>query len=408
MKILMLITQLGYGGAEGAFLRLARELSRWHEVELVVFTKSYGGSYTDVPHESSHPLHVLDHQDRAGRVGRWVRRWRELRKLKAAFAADVTISFLSGPNLLNVLARGHGRQVVSLRGSRRFDANSPPATRWLYRWFADPLIHRLADKVVCVSEGLAREVGGRSAATSMSKFVAISGYVDSERLLATAVEPVEPEFERLRKLPVIIAAGRLSTEKGFQHLVRLFAEVRTRVPVAKLLLIGDGPARVELQRIAERHGLSHGCVAEIDRDVLFAGYRAFLSRYFRLGSVFVLPSASEGFPNVLVEAMASGVPIVAGDVPWGVREVFGDPADAHNRPHPRSTPLATPYGLLMPRIDDPEFEGQWIEALEGLLTSRAGPEADPEPRKTRVRELDCSVAAGKWDELLQSVVSAHL
>jgi len=399
----MLTAQLGYGGAEGAFIRLARELSRQNVVKIAVFTQQYGGGYAELDLPADLDIVTLDDLQPTGRLARWTNRWTQLAALRRSFAEDATISFLSGPNLLNVFAPGPGARIVSIRGSRRFDANSSFFAGLIYRLIIDPVTNFKADALVCVSEGLRLEVAGVRAARGWSKFRTISGYVDADRLIEAASEPIEPEMEQLSNFPLIVAAGRLSPEKGFQHLLRIFAAVRNRVPQAKLLLIGDGPYLAQLQDHCRAVGLSFalGDDCATSANVIFAGYRSTPHRYFRLARVFVLPSSAEGFPNVLVEALASGIPVMAGDVPWGSREVLGVPADPRNRPYPRTEPLRTIYGSLMPRIDAEEYGALWVQELcRQLLNANSGAEAAA-VRRARVGDLGCDRAAAKWQDLLR-------
>jgi glycosyltransferase involved in cell wall biosynthesis len=410
MRILMLISQLGWGGAEGAFIRLARELALRHEVAIALFTEvaRYGrSSYSATEPVTDFEIHYLDDFNRPRRLKRWRDRIFRLHKLKRQFGADATISFLTGPNLLNVLTPGPGVAIISIRGSRRFDENSSWLMRQIYRWLFDPLSLSLADAVVCVAEGLTREVAGNR---PPSKFRTISGYVQPERLIEVAAAPIEPELEKLDRYPLVVAAGRLSPEKGFQHLIRVFAATRSAMSEAKLLLIGDGPFRAELERMCRTHGLSHGGADEdLSRlAVIFLGFRANPHRYFRLGRVFALPSDPGGFPNILIEALAAGVPVVAGDVPWGTREVLGIAADPDNRPYPRSDPLDTGLGMLMPRIDSRQFEQTWVEVLTRQLAETDFAVQARERRQARVRQLSCAAAAAKWSELLDELqVTAH-
>ena len=386
----MLISELGYGGAEGAFLRLARQLAKHHRVEIAVFKEQYDNAhYTPSPVPDDIKVHRLDHAERRGRLARWRHRAAGLKALRGAMPADVTISFLTGPNLLNALAGGRGKTIVSIRGSRRFDAHAGQLSNRLHGLLLDPIVWRRADAVVTVSEGLSQEIG-RSAPKVRPKLAAISGYVDAERLIAAADEPVEPEFEALAGAPLVVAAGRLSPEKGFDHLLRVMAGVQHDNPDAGLLLIGDGPARASLERQARSLGLA---------NIHFAGFRREPHRYFRLARAFALCSASEGFPNILVEALASGTPVVAGDVPWGTREVLGLGPDPAGRPYPTASPTETPYGWLMPRIDDRRYDPAWVAVLgQRLAMPRPDPAAAAAARE-RVRALDCGEAAKRWSLL---------
>ncbi len=113
---------------------------------------------------------------------------------------------------------------------------------------------------------------------------------------------------------VIIAIGRLSLEKGQVDLIRAFAKLIHRLPSlrAKLVIIGEGPERESLEQ--EINSL------QIKEQVRFAGQVSNVKPFYAIADLMVLPSHSEGSPNVLLEAMAAQVPVVATSV-GGVPEI---------------------------------------------------------------------------------------
>jgi glycosyltransferase involved in cell wall biosynthesis len=113
----------------------------------------------------------------------------------------------------------------------------------------------------------------------------------------------------------ILSVGRMSPEKNHALLLRAFAIVRRQRP-AKLALVGDGPLREDLQRLASELGLAD--------DVLFTGFVLDPQPYYASAQIFVLPSDFEGYPLVLVEALASGLAIVSTDCLCGPREILAD------------------------------------------------------------------------------------
>jgi glycosyltransferase involved in cell wall biosynthesis len=120
---------------------------------------------------------------------------------------------------------------------------------------------------------------------------------------------------------VVLSVGRLSKEKGHAELLRAVAELRRTNPSLPLLLlvVGDGP---ELGRL---EALCRGL--DLTGRVRFAGHQEQVRPYYALADVFVLPSHSEGSPNVLLEAMEVGVPVVATAV-GGVPEIVAGERDA--------------------------------------------------------------------------------
>ena len=131
--------------------------------------------------------------------------------------------------------------------------------------------------------------------------------------------------------PVILTAGRLNIEKGQWHLIRVFAQLRKK-RICKLVICGVGPLKQSLKTLAEE--------LEIENDVYFLGWCSNVYKYMSKSTVFVLPSLAEAQPNVLIEAMICGCPVVAADCDFGPREVldYGK------------------YGLLSTKLDAGNFD----------------------------------------------------
>ena len=113
---------------------------------------------------------------------------------------------------------------------------------------------------------------------------------------------------------VVTCIGRLDRQKGLDWLLETAAIWLPQLPRCDLLLVGQGPERRKLE--AQCRGLGIG-----DR-VHFAGWRPDVAEILAASRLLVLPSAWEGMPNVVLEAMAAGLPVVATDVE-GVRELLG-------------------------------------------------------------------------------------
>lgn len=107
-------------------------------------------------------------------------------------------------------------------------------------------------------------------------------------------------------VPLIVWAGRMDPVKNLETLVDVFAEVRRRRAV-QLLLLGDGPQRARIETRVAMWGLQS--------SVTFAGWSENVVGWIKTADLFLLPSLTEGSPNVVLEAMACGCPVVASDVP---------------------------------------------------------------------------------------------
>jgi glycosyltransferase involved in cell wall biosynthesis len=139
---------------------------------------------------------------------------------------------------------------------------------------------------------------------------------------------------------VVLAVGRLSREKGHADLVRSFAVLRGLHPAlnVRLVIVGEGPERERVEEEARAAGV-------LGR-VVFAGHTANVRPYYAGADVLALPSHSEGSPNVLLEAMAAGLPVVATAV-GGVPEIATNEEDALLVPARDTNAFAAALGRLL-------------------------------------------------------------
>ncbi len=153
--------------------------------------------------------------------------------------------------------------------------------------------------------------------------------------------------------PHAMFVGRLAPEKNLGALIRAWPIVRHDYPDARLTLVGEGPERPALERIAREHGLSTGAGAAVD----LPGASDQVEDLLRTADLFVLPSIEEGMSIALLEAMALGVPVVASSIP-GNRRLVAD------FKHGRLT-ATEPHALARTIID------QWTAFDRAFHMSRA-------------------------------------
>jgi glycosyltransferase involved in cell wall biosynthesis len=239
--------------------------------------------------------------------------WPAVRELNAVLRgnrADVLVTHGYKSNLLGrPAARQAGVPIVSV--SRGWTGENLKVRCYEA---IDRFHLRFMDRVVCVSAGQARKA--RAAGVPAGRVRVIR---NGARLGAFA-DPEPAGRESLRQLaggpgPVVLAAGRLSPEKGFRLLVEAASVIRRAVPTVRLVVCGEGALRPNLERQIRRLGLAG--------VVRLAGHRSDLDTMLPWADLAVLPSYTEGLPNVALEAAAAGVPVVATAV-GGTPEVVVD------------------------------------------------------------------------------------
>ncbi len=114
--------------------------------------------------------------------------------------------------------------------------------------------------------------------------------------------------------PIIACVGRLTEQKGFDYALRVLSLVKEVYPCVRMMIIGEGPLQPSLRQTASEH--------DVLDSVSFLAPLPDLREIWKQSSVFLLTSRYEGFPNVLAEAMAHGVPPVAFDCPTGPSDLI--------------------------------------------------------------------------------------
>jgi glycosyltransferase involved in cell wall biosynthesis len=169
-----------------------------------------------------------------------------------------------------------------------------------------------ADEVVAVSHGVARDLSETTGFPLSRIRVIYNPVITADLTRAAAHAPGHPWFADGGP-PVVLGVGRLTRQKDFESLVRAFAQVRQHRP-ARLLILGEGEERSALEALVRELGL--------ESDVALPGFQAGAQACMTRAAVFVLSSAWEGLPTVLIEALAAGTTVVATDCPSGPREIL--------------------------------------------------------------------------------------
>ncbi len=196
-----------------------------------------------------------------------------------------------------------------------------------------------AAAVVSVSAGAADDLAAASGFPRESIEVIYNPVITPEMLAQAREAPDHPWFAPGQP-PVAVAVGRLTPQKDFRTLLRAFADVR-RQRHARLIILGEGEERPALTSLAAELGLS-------DDDVAMPGFRSNALAYMAASAMFVLSSAWEGLPTVLIEALAAGTRVVSTDCPSGPREILQNGR----------------LGTLVPVRDVPSLAKAMLECLE--------------------------------------------
>ncbi len=164
-----------------------------------------------------------------------------------------------------------------------------------------------ADRFVAVSPAIAEDLTANFGVDG-ARVVVMPNAVDAEKARILGSQPVM-ELPFGDDAPWVVFVGRVERVKGLEYLLRAITEANTVTPV-RCVVVGEGSQRPYLRALAKHLGIDH--------RVWFVGSQTNPYRFMSKADVFVLPSLSEGLPNVLLEAMACGCPVIATDIAGGI------------------------------------------------------------------------------------------
>ena len=182
-------------------------------------------------------------------------------------------------------------------------------SRNLRRKLTNLLLFREIDRIICVANSVKEDVLRSNWRLAAGKVIVLENSVDYERF--ASVSSSKADSRQMLGLPsdafVFGTIARFGPYKGHNFLVSAFEKVKSEIPSAQLVLVGEGPLKEDAQRQAAAAGLK--------QSVHFLGQRNDVPELLTAMDVFVLPSiGSEGMPRVLLEAMAVGVPCIGTNV----------------------------------------------------------------------------------------------
>ncbi len=181
----------------------------------------------------------------------------------------------------------------------------PPVLRTFYPW---------ASHVVAVSIDAADDFA-RTSGIARERVQVVYNPVITPTMMALARQIPDHPWFAPGQPPVVLGVGRLTRQKDFPTLLRAFAGVR-RLRPAHLIILGEGEDRPQLEALIRDLNIS--------ADVALPGFSDNAMAYMARSALFVLSSAWEGLPTVLIEALAAGAHVVSTDCPSGPREILQD------------------------------------------------------------------------------------
>ena len=335
-KVLLLLPSLGGGGAERVTVTLATRLDRSLFAPHIAVLEKKGAYLDSLPPDV--PLHDLASKRVRGAILPVIRLvWKLRPAVVLSNISHLNLMLLASKPLWPRGVRLWVRETILVSAWMAAEVANPRLMRWLYRRY-----YPRADGIVCQCDAMLTDLE-RHFGVPRHKMVRIYNPVEMERIRAMAAEAANPYSG---PGPHLLACGRLVPMKGFDLLLQAMAEVTRTIPAAGLTILGEGPCEASLRALADRLGLAD--------KVHFLGFQSNPYPWMKWADLFVLSSRYEGLPNVMLEALSLGTPVVGMDCPGGVREIL----------------QPCPIGRVTPAGDVSRLGQAIVEELEGRAKSR--------------------------------------
>jgi glycosyltransferase involved in cell wall biosynthesis len=289
--VVFVSTELGVGGAEKALTEIAVRMPSRGYLPTVVSLRPRPAAGRDrlvkQLEEAGLSVRFLD----VTRATQFFTAVSSLRQVLLEKNARLALSFLYHANIITAFASGKNRAVAHFAGIRVAEPNA-----WRNRIEAWSLSR--CSGVICVSQEVKRRFGAY--------------FRDAKRLsvipngVASWKEATPADLSSIgiaKEDPIVLFAGRLHSQKGLDWALPQVAKVLEKNPALQFVIAGDGPQMEELERLT----LQLPCQERIH----FLGFQSDLAPFLARSQCLLLPSRWEGMPNVVLEAMAAGIPVLA-------------------------------------------------------------------------------------------------
>lgn len=302
-NILFVHTDLRGGGAERVMLNVMRGIDRAKFHPILFLIKNDGVYWNEVPDD----VEIITALKADQRIC-----WNLPRLLMKLFRISLRADILVGAMeltptyfaiLIGILLKRPVMGWVHVNLKNYLSVLSPVHVK-LIQWTYPHLA-----AVVAVSEGAAKSIA-ELIPSLRGKIEIVHNPLLLDKICLLAQEPPDADLFG----PIVLAAGRLTYQKGFDVLIRAHVKLLERGGKQRLVILGEGPARKELESLIHELGAQN--------SVSLPGFKTNPYAWMKRANIFVLSSRFEGFGLVIAEALALGTPVVSTDCPSGPAEIL--------------------------------------------------------------------------------------
>lgn len=331
-NLLLMVPMLHQGGFERVCVTTARLMQDFYNVHILIFSSK--DINFDVTGLDVIDIDVPAKKGKINKVINVLKRVQKVKKIKKDLNIDISYSFGSSSNYVNVLSRGKEKVLTGLRCQTDMENQGQVN-----------LFCKKSDQVLSCSKEIVRQL---KRDFNYDRSTYIYNPLDTEDIQKKGNEEVD-DFPFGEGTKTIACMGRNDYIKGIWHLVKAFSLVEKKHPEARLMVLGAGNWD-PYKEMAGKLGLSDKIFLPGNRKNPFA--------YVSKSDIYVCSSNHEGFPNAVLEAMALKKPLVSADCKTGPREILLDDAQYNQLitdiPSGDSIkePINGKYGILVPDMGE--------------------------------------------------------
>lgn len=361
-RILMMIPSMGSGGAERVFATLANELSiRGYEINIITLTSSVC-FYRLLP-----DVKIISAGYEINRKNKLttfysmsingIRSLNFIRKQIKKCNPDIILSFLTHTNILALITHIFNRNLPIIISER-----NDPRQRNIIVQLITKYSYPLADYLVCQSEKVVEFFPKKT----QKNIKIIPNPINLDSIVLHSPE---------KRRKAIVAIGRLFPQKNFSLLINSFNDIKEEFPNYTLEIFGEGFLREKLQKQIDELNLNN--------RVFLMGVKKNVMEYVYDAELFVMSSNFEGFPNALVEAMASGLPVISTNFSTGVAKEL----------------IKEENGLVVPVGDQKELSN----AIRKILSDKMLRKKMSSNNRKIINMLSTKKIIEKWIQLFEEI-----
>ncbi len=388
-RVLFMASTLTGGGAERTVSRLSQYFPDDYELDVLVNCIT-NKDYPFRGNIISLGMEYKVNKSTKYQIEAFLLRLKKLKEIRKNNHYDVVISMIDSSSVANILTRRYGgKTIVSVRCA--MSINDTPQ----YRLIVNPLIKALynkADKVIAVSKGVEDDLRDNYGIRSERLTTIYNGY-DLSKVSQNIRTKQNDVF-------TFISMGRLETQKGQWHLIRAFNSLTKRNDNVRLVILGQGSQKKYLNELISGYNL--------EDKVILKGFVKNTVDELKNADCFVFPSLFEGFGNALIEGLMVGLPVIASDCRYGIREILSDSLDIQDEI--KEGIIKADYGLITPVCSYNKLgckeplekeEEDLLTALEMMMDDNALRDNYAEKSKECLMRFDINNIVPQWIENIE-------